>query len=134
MRRMLIALPLLLLASCDPHGDLPNEGDDYQRARERAELDCNVWLDALEDFRQEFERYPSGSEGLRLLVIVPQDHLAYPIWNGPYGEADESFLMDPWKRPYHFESTGEHIAIISEGRDRTLNTGDDIKVERRVFY
>ena len=133
---MRLALPTLLCAlllACDPHGNLPNEGEALQRAMAAARAEAGVWLEALEAFRQDFGRYPSGLEGLGILVSNP-DRERYPDWHGPYGRAASISLRDPWDRPYRLESTDQTLSVTSDGRDRRPHTGDEVVVSVGVRY
>jgi general secretion pathway protein G len=66
---------------------------------EKASYQCEVIIEALEAFNLDWNRYPSNSEGLSLLVSKKN-------LNG------ESYLKnlykDPWNRPYRYLSPGIH--------------------------
>lgn len=126
-------LPALLLAACDPHADLPLEGEALQQAIAHARLECRALLAGLEAFRQDFGRYPTGREGLAILARNP-DPPAYPAWHGPYGMVTEDILRDPWGRRYELHSTDTEIAVVSWGRDRRPNTGDEVREAQPVDY
>lgn len=68
---------------------------------------------ALDAFRLDVGRYPSTSEGLNALVVNP----GVEGWNGPY--LKKGLPNDPWKRPYIYQSPGEHgdYDIVSNGGD-----------------
>jgi len=68
---------------------------------------------ALDAFRLDVGRYPSTSEGLNALVTNP----GVEGWNGPY--LKKGLPNDPWKRPYIYQSPGEHgdYDIVSNGGD-----------------
>ena len=68
---------------------------------------------ALDAFRLDVGRYPSTSEGLNALVANP----GVEGWNGPY--LKKGLPNDPWKRPYIYQSPGEHgdYDIVSNGGD-----------------
>ena len=72
---------------------------------------------ALDLYRLDTGRYPSGDEGLRALVEKPGDA---ERWNGPYVKKRES-LLDPWGEPYRYRFPGEHGAydLYSLGADKT---------------
>ena len=69
---------------------------------------------ALALFRFEIGRYPTGSEGLQALVKNP----GIENWGGPYLESP-SIPVDPWGRPYQYQSPGQHgdYDLWSEGAD-----------------
>lgn len=123
----------LVASACDPRADLPRGGQALRDAQARVRSEGQMWLEALEAFRRDQGRYPSGREGLEILVIPP-DPEVWPDWHGPYGEVDRSFLRDPWRRPYHLESGAQRIAVVSEGPDRRYRTTDDIAVWAQVDY
>ncbi len=68
---------------------------------------------ALDAFRLDVGRYPSTTEGLNALVTNP----GVDGWNGPY--LKKGLPNDPWKRPYMYQSPGEHgdYDIVSLGGD-----------------
>ena len=68
---------------------------------------------ALDAFRLDVGRYPSTSEGLNALVANP----GVEGWNGPY--LKKGLPNDPWKRPYIYQSPGEHgdYDLSSNGAD-----------------
>lgn len=72
---------------------------------------------ALDLYRLDNGRYPSGDEGLQALVEKPGDA---ERWNGPYVKKRES-LLDPWGEPYRYRFPGEHGAydLYSLGADKT---------------
>ncbi len=136
MKVLGLLLGIVLASACDaldPYSDLPLEGEPLKRAQVRARNEGELWLDALEEFRQGYGRYPSGQEGLRFLVVYP-DPNEHPEWDGPYGAIDRTFLNDPWKMRYQLRSTDVRIAVVSGGPDRRFDTGDDIVVSREVNY
>ena len=71
---------------------------------------------ATELFFVDVGRYPTGAEGLSILVEKPKDA---DSWSGPYIEAREA-LTDPWGRPYLYKSPGDNdrpYSISTLGRD-----------------
>jgi general secretion pathway protein G len=68
---------------------------------------------ALDSFRLDTGRYPTTQEGLNALITDP----GVENWNGPY--AKSSLLVDPWKRPYQYQSPGQHgdYDLFSYGAD-----------------
>ncbi len=67
----------------------------------------------LDAFRLDVGRYPSTSEGLNALIVNP----GVEGWNGPY--LKKGLPNDPWKRPYIYQSPGEHgdYDLVSNGAD-----------------
>jgi general secretion pathway protein G len=70
---------------------------------------------ALELFKLDAGRYPTGEEGLASLIKAPASNTN---WNGPY-IADAAALNDPWGKPYLFKSPGDHgeADVYSFGSD-----------------
>lgn len=68
---------------------------------------------ALDQFRLDVGRYPTTQEGLNALISNP----GIDRWDGPYLKKDVP--KDPWDRPYHYQSPGEHgeYDLFSYGRD-----------------
>jgi general secretion pathway protein G len=71
---------------------------------------------ALEMYKLDVGRFPSGGEGLTALVSKPGNA---PGWNGPYLKSDVP--LDPWKREYHYKYPGERgeVDIYSYGQNGT---------------
>lgn len=69
---------------------------------------------ALDDFRLDNGRYPTTEEGLKALREKPGD---LATWDGPY--LPKPVPLDPWGRPYHYQSPGEHgdYDLFSYGKD-----------------
>ena len=69
---------------------------------------------ALDQFKLDVGRYPSGQEGLQALQQSPGNA---PGWEGPYLKKD--IPRDPWGNPYQYKSPGEHgeYDIASLGSD-----------------
>ncbi|MBV8978725.1 MAG: type II secretion system major pseudopilin GspG [Alphaproteobacteria bacterium] len=70
----------------------------------------------LDMFKSDVGRYPTTSEGLQALLKPPT---GVEEWSGPYIKKLDTFL-DPWGRPYHYVSPGEHgeYDIYSYGPDK----------------
>ena len=68
---------------------------------------------ALDRFRLDIDRYPTTQESLNALVENPGTEQ----WNGPYSKKKQ--LLDPWGRPYQYQSPGTHgeYDLFSYGRD-----------------
>ncbi len=91
---------------------------------ETAQLQINQLSNAVQLFYIDMGRYPSGSEGLAVLISAPA---GTSDWQGPYLEKAEG-LVDPWGRDYVYGEPGTdgHFAIISLGRDGTRGgSGED---------
>lgn len=69
----------------------------------------------LDLFKLDTGRYPSVSEGLKVLVERPANVTA---WNGPYLQKG-AVPKDPWGQSYHYRIPGQHGAfdLYSLGAD-----------------
>lgn len=78
----------------------PRVLNQASNARTRAaEVQIESLMSALEYYRLDVGRYPSGSNGLEALVSRPSDA---DNWAGPY--LDRTQLPDdPWGQPYRYE-------------------------------
>ena len=86
------------------------EGANIQTAKTQVE---NI-SSALDMYRLEVGRYPSGSEGLQALREQPP---GVDRWKGPYLRKD--IPKDPWGNEYQYEFPGNHGAfdLFSYGPD-----------------
>jgi len=78
---------------------------------------------SLEVMRLDIGRFPTTEEGLNLLRSAPSDENIKPFWKGPY--LDEVVPLDPWNRPYQYDSTIKSIdeqpfVLYSFGADGQL--------------
>lgn len=80
---------------------------------------------ALDSFEIDNGYYPKGKSGLQDLVQQPRDA---QNWKGPY--LKNEIPMDPWGRPYTYESPGRHNVssydLASAGPDGREGSEDDI--------
>ena|ERR1700730_7641259 len=82
---------------------------------------------ALDLFYLDTGRYPSGAEGLTVLVQRPTEATG---WNGPYLKG--GFVpKDPWGHVYVYRSPGEHgpydiISYGADGQEGGTGTASDI--------
>lgn len=60
----------------------------------------------LDLYRLDTGHYPSTEDGLEALLEAPAQAAG---WNGPYLKKADS-LIDPWGRPYEYQSPGSHGA------------------------
>ncbi|WP_341893406.1 type II secretion system major pseudopilin GspG [Variovorax sp. YR752] len=93
----------------------------------RAQMDA--FDKALQAYRLDTGRFPTGGQGLRALTTRPSDE---PRWRGPYLQGDVP--PDPWGMPYQYRSPGtdgKDYNLLSYGRDRAPGgTGDDADLSR----
>ena len=80
---------------------------------------------ALDAYEVDTGRYPSGGDGLMLLLVPPGDVSG---WRGPYLKSE--IPLDPWGNPYTYEYPGRNNSagydLISAGPDGQMGTNDDI--------
>jgi len=79
-----------------------------------AKAQIELFGTALDAFRLDVGRYPTGDEGLKVLREKPS---GVDGWQGPY--LPKEIPLDPWGRPYIYISPGEHgeYDLISYGLD-----------------
>jgi general secretion pathway protein G len=70
---------------------------------------------ALDMYKLDVGRYPSGDEGLQALIEQPG---SAKYWNGPYLRK-KKVPQDPWNNPYHYVAPGQHgkFDLFSLGAD-----------------
>ncbi len=97
-----------------------------------AEIQIRNLAGALDLYRLETGRYPTSEEGLKALVERPR---GARFWNGPYLDRKDG-IIDPWGRPYHYKSPGDHGPYDlwtlgadgrpgGEGEDRDIASWDE---------
>jgi general secretion pathway protein G len=79
-----------------------------------AKAQIELFGTALDAYRLDVGRYPSGEEGLKALREKPS---GVEGWKGPY--LPKEIPQDPWGRPYVYKCPGEHgeYDLISFGLD-----------------
>jgi len=75
---------------------------------------------ALERFREDCNRYPTQSEGLKSLVLNP----GITNWGGHYVNI---IKPDPWHTHYFYAVTNNSVTLASCGPDKHYGTSDDIR-------
>lgn len=87
--------------------------DDARITRARA--DIQAIEAALDIFRLDNFRYPTGEEGLQALVARPND----PGIRWPQGGYMRRLPADPWNRPYLYANPGRQgeVDVFTLGRD-----------------
>lgn len=81
---------------------------------------------AIESLRADIGRLPTAEEGLTLLTVAPPE---MSNWFGPYMDAE--IPLDPWGRPYRFETdaAGREYFLYTLGEDGVVGgqgAGQDI--------
>ena len=96
-----------------------------QRRITIAKMQVGNFKTALELFQVDNGRFPSGSNGLKDLVVKPE--YVGKEWH-PYMEA---IPLDPWSRPYIYICPGlkntNGYDLLSAGPDGAVGTADDIE-------
>lgn len=79
-----------------------------------ARAQINSLEKALDQYRLDVGRYPTGEQGLAALNVRPA---AEPKWAGPY--LQKAVPNDPWGKPYLYKAPGEHgeYDLSSLGKD-----------------
>jgi general secretion pathway protein G len=76
----------------------------------------------LDMYKLDVGSYPSTTDGLQALVTRPSDA---PSWNGPYLQAHDNGLLDPWNHPYVYrvpsQRSGRDYDLCSHGADAASN-------------
>ncbi len=82
---------------------------------------------ALNRFEIDLGRFPSSSEGLRVLIEKPGD--GAKAWQGPYLDSDK-IPVDQWENAWNYRQPGQHRSggfdLWSNGPDGREGGGDDI--------
>jgi len=78
-------------------------GRERKARSQAAKTQIELLGTALDTFRLDTGRYPTSQEGLAALRTNPG---GLPRWDGPY--LKKEVPLDPWGRPYLYESPGQH--------------------------
>jgi general secretion pathway protein G len=111
----LVALLLCGLALIGPPSHVGLGPPHYRE--QKAELDLRSLASSLDQLRSDIGRYPTATEGLALLIKLPEDEAARRRWHGPYLRGNR-LPRDPWNQPYHYSPTGKPpgpFALYSDG-------------------
>jgi len=95
-------------------------GESKQNA---AKAQIEIFNQALELYRLDTGQYPSSEQGLNALNENP----GVENWAGPY--LKKAVPNDPWKRPYSYQSPGNHgdYDLSSYGADGSPGGEDENK-------
>ena len=94
---------------------------------QRVEADFNAIGSALEGYKlTSGGLYPTTQQGLRALVEKPSSTPVPRRWT----KIMDAVPTDPWGEPYIYRFPGKRdntkFELVSKGRDKTENTGDDL--------
>ena len=105
-------------------------GRSEQAKKSIAKADINSLLPtALKLYELDNGNFPTTSQGLDALLHQPTSSPAAQNWNGPYIEKDP---LDPWGRPYIYESPGDHRSdydLSSKGKDEVKDDDNIVNWE-----
>ncbi len=82
---------------------------------------------ALDTYRLDVGAYPTSDQGLQALITKPD---GVDRWAGPY--LQKQIPPDPWSRPYHYKSPGDHgdFDLYTYGADgQPGGTGENVDVD-----
>jgi general secretion pathway protein G len=99
-------------------------GRERKARAQAAKTQIELLGTALDTFRLDCGRYPTGQEGLAALRANPG---GLPRWDGPY--LKKEVPLDPWGRPYFYESPGQHgdYDLYTYGADGAQGGDGDAK-------
>ena len=118
---MLVVMVILaLIAALVGPRLFPKLGKGKQSA---AKAQIELLGQALDHFRLDVGRHPTTQEGLNVLQMNP----GIDNWDGPY--LKKEMPVDPWGKPYQYQSPGTHggdFDLFTYGRDGTVDgEGED---------
>jgi len=101
--------------------------DQARKAAAKADIEVNI-ATALKLYELDNGYFPTTEQGLTALMEKPAASPEPENWNGPYMEKK---AVDPWGRPYKYESPGTHrphdYDLYSGGKaPKEDKTDDDI--------
>ena len=111
----LVALLLCGLALIGPPSHVGLGPPHYRE--QKAELELRSLASSLDQLGSDIGRYPTATEGLALLIELPEDEAARQRWHGPYLRGNR-LPRDPWNQPYHYSPVGKDdrsFTLYSDG-------------------
>ncbi len=104
---------------------LTGRSDQARRAAAKADVEVNI-ATALKLYELDNGFFPSTDQNLAALLVKPSDPPTPENWNGPYLEKKP---IDPWGRPYQYDSPGTHrphdYDLYSMGKNPSEDVVDD---------
>ena len=82
--------------------------------RVKAQADISQIKSALDRYYLDAGSYPTSDQGLPALMAAPTSGNDPKDWGGPY---IERMPLDPWGRPYFYQSDGNEYLLKSYGAD-----------------
>ena len=104
---------------------LLGRSDQARVAAAKADIDVNIPT-ALKLYELDNGFFPTTEQGLKALLKKPSSTPTPQNWNGPYLEKSP---IDPWGRPYQYQSPGTHrphdYDVYSQGKNPKQDKVDD---------
>ena len=125
MELMVVIIILGLLAAFV----LPNLTGKSEDAK--AKITCvqmKTITQVLKLFKIDNSRYPTTTEGLKILVENTSEDLTNYPTNGYF--EDKKLPLDPWGKNYIYTSNDDSYEIISLGGNKAEGGGDDIYLSK----
>jgi general secretion pathway protein G len=126
---------LLVLAILVVLGSLVTVG--YVTVKKNADIDSartqiRMFEGAVDLYRLDVGKYPSGDQGLQALRLQPPD-APENKWRGPYMKTE--IPLDPWGNAYQYQEITDSLnqpsfEVISNGPDGNNGTPDDIRIPK----
>lgn len=97
-----------------------------------AKTQIRMFEQAVDMYRLDVGKYPSGDQGLQALRLQPPDA---PVnkWRGPYIQVE--IPTDPWGNAYQYQEITDSLnqpsfEVTSNGPDGANGTADDIRLPK----
>ena len=97
-----------------------------------AKTQIRMFEQAVDMYRLDVGKYPSGDQGLQALRLQPPD-AAPNKWRGPYIQVE--IPTDPWGNAYQYQEITDSLnqpsfEVMSNGPDGANGTPDDIRLPK----
>ena len=97
-----------------------------------AKTQIRMFEQAVDMYRLDVGKYPSGDQGLQALRLQPPDAPANK-WRGPYIQVE--IPLDPWGNAYQYQEITDSLnqpsfEVMSNGPDGANGTPDDIRLPK----
>ena len=123
---LMAALSFLIIVAYISYEKLKQENIEKSLAAKRQLAPI---IQALREYRADHGTYPSGSNADMVKALQSIGAGDRPYRKFQPSELSEGLLIDPWRKPYVYRSTGETSLIYSTGPNRVDDSGlgDDIR-------
>jgi general secretion pathway protein G len=115
----------ILVAMVVPN--MAGRSEEARCAAAQADIEANLAI-ALDMYEVDNGHYPTTEQGLKALLIKPENVPVPDNWKGPYLKK-RRLPLDPWGNEYNYQSPGTHNSeeydLSSLGPDE-VESGDDI--------